>query len=94
LPILPFKINLAADQMVDGLLPRVGLSGFESRDCAGGQSDGSPPNEAIYDCVARCRRLARQRWKIPPLGCLPEDSRQSEERGLSRRLAPLAASLD
>ena len=60
---------------------------------AGGVT-GSPPNEAIHDCVARYRRLARQSWKNPPSGRLPEDARQSEERGLSRRLAPLAASLD
>ena len=59
-----------------------------------GGAMGSPPNEVIHDCVARYRRLARQSWKNPPLGRLPEDARQSEERGLSRRLAPLAASLD
>jgi hypothetical protein len=45
---------------------------------------GSPPNEAIRDCVAHYRRLARQSWLHPPLGRLPEDARQSEERGLSR----------
>ena len=55
---------------------------------------GSPPNEAIHDCVARLRRLARQSWKNPPSGCLPEDARQSEERELSRGLTPLAASLN
>jgi hypothetical protein len=59
-----------------------------------GGTMGSPPNEAVHDCVTRFRRLARQSWKNPPLGRLPEDARQSEEQGLNRRLAPLAASLD
>ena len=49
-----------------------------------GETMGSPPNEAIHGFVARYRRLARQSWKDPPLGRLPEDARQSEERGLNR----------